>query len=102
IVNFSQAVRRRYDLVVGISLHDDVARALGILRKVGTSDPRVLTHPAPSITTKRFTDISVSPMAQYGTTAGDCLATQSDLTKRVKERFDAEGITIPSRPVAAP
>jgi len=102
IVNFSQAVRRRYDLVVGISFHDDVSRALGILREVVTSDPRVLTHPEPVITTKGFTDISVSLMAQYWTTAGDFLATQSDLTKRVKERFDAEGITIPSRPVAAP
>jgi len=100
IVNYSQAVRRRYDLVVGIGLHDDVQRALDIMREVVTSDPRVLTHPEPAFMTKGFTDISVTLVAQFWTTASDFAATQSDLTKRVKERFDAEGITIPSRPVA--
>ncbi|HEX7041495.1 MAG TPA: mechanosensitive ion channel domain-containing protein [Trueperaceae bacterium] len=99
IVNFSQAVRRRFDLVVGISYADDVSRALAILREVVTSDPRVLTHPEPLFRTSGFTDISVGLLAQYWTTASDFLATQSDLTKRVKERFDAEGITIPTRQV---
>lgn len=99
IVNYSQAARRRFDLVVGVSYHDDVARALAVLREVVTSDPRVLTHPAPLITTKGFTDIGVSLLAQYWTTPGDFQATQSDLTKKVKERFDAEGLTIPTRQV---
>ncbi len=99
IVNYTQAVRRRFDLVVGISYADDVSRALAVLREVVTADQRVLTHPAPLFRTSGFTDISVSLLAQYWTTASDFLATQSDLTKRVKERFDAEGITIPTRQV---
>lgn len=99
IVNFSQAVRRRFDLVVGVSYQDDMSRALTVLREVVTGDPRVLTHPAPVFTTRALTDLSVTLVAQYWTTASDFLATQSDLTRRVKERFDAEGITIPTRQV---
>ncbi len=101
IVNYSQAVRRRFDLVVGISYQDDVHRALDVLREVVTADPRVLSHPAPTFTTRGFTDLSLTLVAQYWTTASDFQATQSDLTQRVKERFDAEGITIPTRQVAA-
>lgn len=97
ITNYSQSVRRRFDLVVSVSYGDDVARALDLLTDVVTSDPRVLTHPAPLFTTKALTDLSVDILAQYWTTAADFLATQSDLKQKVKERFDTEGFTVPLR-----
>ncbi len=99
IVNYSQSVRRRFDLVVSVSYGDDVARALDVLTEVVTSDPRGLTHPAPVFTTKALTDLSVDLLAQYWTTASDFLSTQSDLKQKVKERFDADGFTIPVRQV---
>lgn len=97
IMNYSLAGRRRFDLVVGISYQDDVARALKVMREVVTADPRVLSEPVPVIATKELTDISVNLMAQFWTGASDLLAAQFDLTQRVKERFDEEGFTMPVR-----
>lgn len=102
IINYSQSVRRRFDLIVSVSYGDDVARALDLLNEVVKSDPRVLTHPEPLFTTKALTDLSVDLLAQYWTTASDFLTTQSDLKQLVKERFDQEGITIPTRQVPVP
>lgn len=97
IMNFSQAGRRRFDLVVGISYKDDVARALKVMREVVTADPRVLANPAPLVATKELTDTSVNLMAQFWTAAADLLPTQFELTRKVKERFDEEGFTMPVR-----
>lgn len=97
IMNFSQAGRRRYDLVVGVSYKDDVARALQVLREVVTADPRVLANPAPLIATKELTDTSVNLMAQFWTASADLLPTQFEVTRKVKERFDEEGFTMPVR-----
>lgn len=97
ILNFSQAGRRRFDLVVGISYKDDVARALKVMREVVTADPRVLANPAPLVATKELTDTSVNLMAQFWTAAADLLPTQFELTRKVKERFDEEGFTMPVR-----
>ncbi|HZJ10461.1 MAG TPA: mechanosensitive ion channel domain-containing protein [Trueperaceae bacterium] len=97
IMNFSQAGRRRFDLMVGISYKDDVARALQVMREVVTADPRVLSNPAPLVATKELTDTSVNLMAQFWTAAADLLPTQFELTRKVKERFDEEGFTMPVR-----
>lgn len=97
ISNFSQAGRRRFDLVVGISYKDDVAKALTVMREVITADPRVLANPAPLVATKELTDTSVNLMAQFWTAAADLLPTQFELTRKVKERFDEEGFTMPVR-----
>ncbi len=102
ISNYSQSVRRRFDLLVSVSYGDDVARALDVLAEVVNADQRVLTHPAPLFTTKALTDLSVDLLAQYWTTASDFLTTQSDLKQRVKERFDEEGLTIPTRQLPLP
>lgn len=97
ISNYSQAGRRRFDLVVGISYKDDVAQALKVMREVVTADPRVLANPAPLVATKELTDTSVNLMAQFWTAAADLLPTQFELTRKVKERFDEEGFTMPVR-----
>lgn len=97
IMNYSQAGRRRFDLVVGISYKDDVARALQVMREVVTADPRVLANPAPVIATKELTELSVNLMAQFWTAAADLLPTQFELTRKIKERFDEEGFTMPVR-----
>ena len=89
IMNFSQAGRRRYDLVVGVSYKDE--------REVVTADPRVLANPAPLIATKELTDTSVNLMAQFWTASADLLPTQFEVTRKVKERFDEEGFTMPVR-----
>ena len=97
IMNYSQAGRRRFELVVGISYKDDVARALQVMREVVAADPRVLVNPSPVIATKELTDLSVNLMAQFWTAAADLLPTKFEITRKIKERFDEEGFTVPVR-----
>lgn len=97
ITNYSQAGRRRYELTVGISYKDDVARALQVMREVVAADPRVLVNPAPIVATKELSDVSVNLMAQFWTAAADLLPTQFAITRTIKERFDEEGFTVPVR-----
>jgi len=95
IRNFSQADRRRYDLVVGIGYGDGIERATEVLRTLVEGDERVLEDPAPLVAVQSLGDSSVNLLARYWTAPGDFLQAQLDLTRAVKERFDAEGISIP-------
>lgn len=95
ISNYSQATRRRTDLVVGIAYGDDIGGALDTLREVVAAEPRALTDPAPMVAVESLGDSSVNLLLRYWTEPADLFATRLDLTRAVKERFDAEGISIP-------
>jgi len=95
IRNLSQAVNRRNDLVVGIGYGDDIAAAFEALQELVDADQRVLSDPAPLLAVDSLGDSSVNLLLRYWTAAGDWYATKLDLTRAVKERFDASGITIP-------
>ena len=95
IKNFSGAERRRIDLTVGVGYGDDLDRALGALRAVVAAEPRVLADPEPLVKVNGLGDSAVDLLVRVWTLPADFLATQMDLTKAVKERLDAEGISIP-------
>ncbi len=95
VSNYSQAGRRRNDLVVGIGYGDDVARAMAVLQELVADEPRALQDPAPLVAVESLGESSVNLLLRYWTAAGDLFATRFDLTRAVKERFDAEGISIP-------
>lgn len=95
IMNYTQAGRRRFDLTIGLAYEDDVERALKVLAEVVGADTRVLVDPAPVYAVKDLTDTAVTLLARFWTKAGDFQSAQFDLVKAVKERFDAEGLTIP-------
>ena len=95
IKNFSRAERRRIDLTIGVGYGDDLDHALGVLGQVVAAEPRVLAEPEPLIKVTALGDSSVDLLVRVWTLPADFLATQMDLTKTIKQRFDAEGISIP-------
>jgi small conductance mechanosensitive channel len=95
IKNFSRAERRRIDLTIGVGYGDDLDHALGVLGKVVAAEPRVLTEPESLLKVTALGDSSVDLLVRVWTLPADFLATQMDLTKTIKQRFDAEGISIP-------
>jgi len=95
IKNFSQADRRRNDLVVGIGYGDDIGAALEVVQGLLAGEARVLDEPAPLVAVQSLGDSSVNLLMRYWTLAADFYATQLDLTRAVKEHFDAGGISIP-------
>ena len=95
VSNYSQAGRRRNDLIVGIGYGDDVAAAMAVLQQLVEKESRALDDPAPLVAVESLGDSSVNLLLRYWTEAGDFFATKLDMTRAVKERFDAEGISIP-------
>lgn len=95
IKNFSTAENRRIDLIVGIGYDDDMKRSLELLRDVVSSDARVLAEPEAVYGVDALGDSSVNLLARYWVGRADFLTAKMEITQRMKERFDAEGITIP-------
>lgn len=95
IQNYTQAGKRRFDLVVGIGYGDDIGKALNAMRAVVSSDERVLADPEPMYVVTELGDSAVNVMARYWTAPDDYWPARFELTRSVKERFDAEGIAIP-------
>lgn len=95
IINYSKAGTLRVDMVFGISYREDVARARAVAQQVLAADPRVLAAPAPMIVVLDLGDSSVNLGVRPYVQASDYWQAQWDLTERIKQAFDAAGITIP-------
>ena len=95
ILNYSRNPTRRIEVVVGIDYEDDIERAKSALLALATDDARVLDDPAPDAHVVELADSSVNLRLWAWTATADFFATQNDLRRAAKERFDAEGLSIP-------
>jgi small conductance mechanosensitive channel len=95
ITNTSASDIRRIDLVFGISYGDRIETAQAVLEKVVAEHPAVLDEPAPIIRVNALSASSVDFICRPWVRTADYLSTSWDLTRNVKEAFDANGITIP-------
>ncbi|GAB4526656.1 MAG: small-conductance mechanosensitive channel MscS [Parvularculaceae bacterium] len=95
IVNSSAHALRRVDFVMGISYDDDIDKAIASLRAVIEADARALTDPEPQIVVGNLGDFSVDIIVRVWCNAADYWPLKFDFTKAFKERFDADGISIP-------
>ena len=95
IKNYSFHATRRVDMVLGISYEDDVEKAVGIIEQMAGDDGRVMDDPAPQIVVGELADSSVNIVIRLWCQAGDYWGIKFDMTKALKLRMDAEGISIP-------
>ncbi len=95
ITNYSRVTARRLDLVVGIGYEDDIDKAQAALMDLLVKDERVNDDPAPQVMVKELGESSVNLNLRCWIAPGDYWSLRFDLTKAVKQRLDAEGITIP-------
>ncbi|SLN20683.1 Small-conductance mechanosensitive channel [Falsiruegeria litorea R37] len=95
ITNYSAHDTRRVDLVFGIDYGDNADTAMQIIEEVATADERVLSDPAPWVRVTNLGDSSVDLTARIWCNAADYWELKFQLTKAVKEAFDAKGISIP-------
>lgn len=95
IHNYSFNSTRRVDFVVGISYSDDINKAIAAVRDVLTSDDRTHSDPEPLIAVTELADSSVNLVARVWCNSGNYWPVKFDLTKAIKERLDADGISIP-------
>ena len=95
ITNVTHSSERRVDLVFSIGYSDDIALAERVLAEVVAAHPQVLADPEPVIKVSELADSSVNLICRPWVKTPDYWPVYWDLTRTVKERFDAEGISIP-------
>lgn len=95
IKNFARNPTRRIDIKVGISYGDDVEKGLAIASSVLDSDSRVLRDPAPETMVLALGDSSVDINLRCWVNASDYWGVFFSINKTIKQRLDAEGISIP-------
>ncbi len=95
IINYSALGTRRIDIVVGISYNDDIGKAIAAAMDVLEQDERILEDPAPQVMVIGLGDSSVDLGIRPWANASDVWGVRTSVLRAVKERFDAEGISIP-------
>lgn len=95
ITNVTGSDTRRVDLIFGISYDDDIEQAQGIMEDIVSHHPLVLKDPEPVIAVHELADSSVNFVCRPWVNTQDYWTVYWDLTRAVKQRFDAEGISIP-------
>lgn len=95
IKNVSGYDTRRVDLVIGISYGASIQKAYEVVKKILDEEERVLPDPAPQIAVSELADSSVNLVVRPWVKSGDYWGTKFELTRKIKEAFDENGIEIP-------
>jgi small conductance mechanosensitive channel len=95
ITNATGVDTRRVDMEFGIGYDDDIDKAQGILEEIVAAHPKALKDPEPTIRMNTLADSSVNFICRPWAKTADYWDVYWDVTKAVKQRFDAEGIGIP-------
>jgi len=95
IKNVTDQHVRRVDMVFGIGYADDIPHAERILKEIVEAHELVLDEPAPNIRLHKLGESSVDFIVRPWTKTDDYWEVYWDITREVKMRFDAEGISIP-------
>jgi len=95
ITNVTGSDTRRVDMKFGISYSDDIAKAAKILEGIVSSHELVLKDPEPVIRLHELGDSSVNFVCRPWTKTEDYWTVYWDVTRAVKQRFDAEDVSIP-------
>lgn len=95
ITNVTGSKTRRVDLVFGIGYESDISKAQEILEEILVQHPLVLKDPEPQVHLHELADSSVNFICRPWVKTDDYWKVYWEVTRNVKERFDAEGISIP-------
>jgi small conductance mechanosensitive channel len=95
ITNATGVTERRIDMEFGIGYDDDIDKANDILVDIVSSHPKVLKEPEPTVRMHTLADSSINFIARPWAKTADYWDIYWDVTRAVKQRFDAAGIGIP-------
>jgi small conductance mechanosensitive channel len=95
ITNSTANQERRVDLVFGIGYEDDIDKAQGILERLVAEHELILEEPASVIKVHELADSSVNFICRPWTKTENYWEVYWDLTRRVKDAFDADDVSIP-------
>jgi len=95
IKNVTAQKVRRVDMMFGISYSDDIPKSEAILESILKKHDMVLDDPEPMVKLHELGDSSVNFVVRPWVKTDDYWDVYWDVTREVKMRFDAEGVSIP-------
>ena len=95
ITNYAGYDDRRVDFVFGVSYGDDLNKAMALIISEYEKLNAIKSQPEPMVAVDNLGDSSVDIICRVWVHRDDYFAVKWALTKAVKERFDAEGVSIP-------
>ncbi len=95
ITNVTGITQRRVDLVFGIGYDDDIDVAQKILEDIVNENELVLKDPEPVVKLHELGESSVNFICRPWVKPSDYWQVYWDITREVKRRFDANGVSIP-------
>ncbi|MCG7628667.1 mechanosensitive ion channel family protein [Epibacterium sp. MM17-32] len=95
ISNYSEYPTRRAEWSFGVGYGANLAVAERTIRDTIKADARSHSDPEPFIQVSTLNDSSVDFLVRVWVDAGDYFQYKADMTRKVKEALDAEGVDIP-------
>jgi len=95
IANFSANPTRRVDLMMGIDYGDNIDTAMATINRVIGEETRALIDQDSTVAVAELADSSVNIVVRVWVNAADYWGVRWDLTKKLKEQLEADGISIP-------
>jgi small conductance mechanosensitive channel len=95
ITNASQNSTRRLTMEVRLSYDDDIDKAMQVVADVLENEELVLSEPKPLVAILRLDENSVIMRARPWAKTSDFWTMNYNVQKRIKERFDEEGLKMP-------
>ena len=95
ITNYTKHPTRRVDMQMGVGYEDDLDKVIKTTMSLLKADKRVLSDPEPQVAVSEMADSSVNLVIRPWVKTEDYWTTKWELTQKIKESFDKEGISIP-------
>jgi len=95
ITNVTHSDKRRVDMTFGIGYSDNIEKAQKVLEDILSKHALILKDPKPTVQVHELADSSVNFIVRPWTLTADYWTVYWEITRRVKIRFDEEGISIP-------
>jgi small conductance mechanosensitive channel len=95
IQNFSANPTRRVDLMMGIDYGDNIDTAMATINRVIGEEARALKDPESVVAVAELADSSVNIVVRVWVNAADYWGVRWDITKKLKEQLEVDGISIP-------
>ena len=98
IVNFNRLGTRRFESKLGIAYRDDADQVMATIMQLMASDPRILKEPVPGVWIESLAGQTVNLVLRGWTRSGDSWGAQTDLLRAIKQKIDAQQISVPVVP----
>ena len=95
VKNITHFPIRRIDIDLGVAYKENISRVEEILREIAIQEPDCLDDPEPVFLFKNFGDSALECFFAVWIVRTDFIKVKNIIMRRIKERFDEEGIEIP-------